>query len=862
MDIISRLFQMSTIASVMMVGILLLRRYAKIRIYHITWLWLVVLVRLLLPITIEVPITISNMFDSFDIDTVNSYTEVEDEELENIDTSIQTAEDRQQPIEMTSAERTINRQLLEISSNIHSKAQIILLIWIMGVVSVMMYLLAHLWQFNYKVRACSYHQSDKYLDDICQQIGAKIKLTKKVTIIQSAYTDVPMVYGWLRPCVVLPPKLRQSVSPEKMLYILTHELMHIKRHDALLNYLWLMARALHWYNPLVWVAYSRYQSDVELACDDGVMRYLDKDQCYTYSQSLIDVLKLSKGYALPSIPIALCKDSKNIKRRVTNILNHTRKFRRCMLVIVMTMFVAMTAGFTTACTPNVSSGYIDTPDYQALLTPASKSQVLSCPDTYQDTLVTKDGEVDVVIDAKVYAPDVSKFPVIKAEPTPIEQDTLEMIVDELMEGELGNFPNNIMTKLDIEAKIQMFKAKLENEQLLKDEYERNFGTDVDIDYDAIRNAIRNRIEENTAMLEGAPEQEQKMKASYNYYLDYFYNADDHNFRNMELALTPAQLEERANQLQKNLYLVSDHQISNGDNMRMIVYRENGVEGSAFHNAPYYTVQVMRAKNDFFKQMKPALMSADPTNMGCEGVEHFDAPYPVLSISLQEAVDMAQSLMGDMGIDNFYLADSRIRKAFPSVDGTQRRLDWNSMEDKFYVLNFKPMYKDIPLLLANNRWGVDGQYSIMYGFESIRITVSNEDVVEFNWINPTDTSNIINDNVQLMDFDDIMQSATSYMRQQYVLPNVALVWKESPTYEEDLAQYLGASIQITEIRLGLAGIFDSSDAGGYMIVPTWNFYGSTSWQSDNPDIPSATEVQNYIPILSVNAVDGSIIQQYS
>ena len=854
MDFLSSVFPISMIASIMIVAILLLRRYVKVRIYNITWLWLLVLTRLLLPVTIESPITVSDMVDKLDgmsIDTAERPIETHQEGIENTEVVLHNNQESQQPIDMNPSEHTIDLgQLLEVPQRM-SRTPSTLLVWMMGAVGVMLYLLAHLWQFNYRIRACGYQESDKYLDDIYIEVKSKINLKKKVTILQSAYTDVPVVYGWLRPCIVLPPKLRQSVGVGKMSLILTHELMHIKRHDTLLNYLWLIARALHWYNPLVWIAYSRYQADVELACDDMVMRHLNKNQCYMYSQSLLDVLKLSKGYALPSIPVALGKDKKNIKKRVINILNNAKRLKYSTLIIVAMMLVSIVVGFTTACMPKSSSTDIDTSD---IYTPASENTVLSCPDIYMDTIVSVDGKVDIVIDAKVYAPDVDKFPIIKVEPTPIKQDTLEMLVDTLMEGELGHYANGVWTKADIEAKIQRFEEKLENEEFIKAEYERYLDLEIERSYDDIKSSIRNSIAKYTQKLDDVPEKRDKVPASYNYYLDYFYGVDN-DFYNMELSKTQNELDKRADERINNVYLIADNQISTGDYMRMFVFRENGIES---YDMIYYTVKVVRAKNDYFQKMR-AFYGHDLIGTVSEGIEPFDAPYPVLNISLEKAVDMAQDLMVDMGINNFYLTKSYIRTANPPYDGIREPTDWKNTDDKFYVLTFKPLYKDIPLILANNQWGEEGQWGLNYGFESIQVTVSNDEVVEFSWINPIDTSNIINDDVKLMDFDTIIESATNYMQQQYTLSRVAPSYQNSG---EDLVQFISTDIKITEIKLGLSGVFDPNDAGGYMLVPTWSFYGSIGKQKDGSGISGGEEVQRYMPFLSVNAVDGSIIRQYA
>src|SRR5699024_3864065 len=97
-----------------------------------------------------------------------------------------------------------------------------------------------------------------------------------------------------------------------------HEICHIERHDILLNYIWLIAKAVHWFNPFVWMAYSLYQDDVELSRDQMVVDRISNSERLEYSASLIEAAKLFKKdmNKSPSIATYFCTGTSKLKERV------------------------------------------------------------------------------------------------------------------------------------------------------------------------------------------------------------------------------------------------------------------------------------------------------------------------------------------------------------------------------------------------------------------------------------------------------------------------------------------------------------------------------------------------------------------
>ena len=125
------------------------------------------------------------------------------------------------------------------------------------------------------------------LHDAQRELGVR----RRVRLLRSQRSGTPLCAGTLHPAIVL-PRQAQSWSAERRRLVLLHELAHIRRYDCLTQLVAQAACALHWFNPLVWLAASRMQSERELACDDLVLGAGTLPSTYA-----ADLLELARGLA-------------------------------------------------------------------------------------------------------------------------------------------------------------------------------------------------------------------------------------------------------------------------------------------------------------------------------------------------------------------------------------------------------------------------------------------------------------------------------------------------------------------------------------------------------------------------------------
>lgn len=112
-----------------------------------------------------------------------------------------------------------------------------------------------------------------------------------------------------------------------------------------------MAAILYWFNPLVAYAHSKYINDTELHCDTLVLRAFKDDKCRLYSQSLLDVVKLSNGVIKLPIALSFCEDRSNLRKRVENMIKPTKKLKGVSIAAIFSAAIISIACFTTACLP-------------------------------------------------------------------------------------------------------------------------------------------------------------------------------------------------------------------------------------------------------------------------------------------------------------------------------------------------------------------------------------------------------------------------------------------------------------------------------------------------------------------------------
>jgi len=157
-------------------------------------------------------------------------------------------------------------------------------------------------------------------------------------IYETDNIKTPFVLGLICPKIYFPT----TIDPQTHDYILRHEQIHIQRRDYIIKPFAYVVFALHWFNPLMWVAYFLMSKDMEMSCDEAVLRKTEVDIRRDYSMSLLGLSV--KRVSLLS-PIAFASGESNVKARISNVLRFKRAARRVTVASVIAVSVFL-VGFS------------------------------------------------------------------------------------------------------------------------------------------------------------------------------------------------------------------------------------------------------------------------------------------------------------------------------------------------------------------------------------------------------------------------------------------------------------------------------------------------------------------------------------
>ncbi len=167
-------------------------------------------------------------------------------------------------------------------------------------------------------------------------------LKRSISIRQSDRISAPLTYGIFRPVILMPKKISWD-NESQLQYIFLHEYVHIYRFDAIAKLFVTAALCMHWFNPLVWVMYILFNLDIELACDEGVVRQLGEGAKSEYARVLIDMEAKQSGL----FPLCNSFSENAIEKRIRSIMK-TKKATIGLTISSMALVLAVMVLFVTS----------------------------------------------------------------------------------------------------------------------------------------------------------------------------------------------------------------------------------------------------------------------------------------------------------------------------------------------------------------------------------------------------------------------------------------------------------------------------------------------------------------------------------
>lgn len=291
--IFTKIFNMSVTASMLIIAVILLRLILKNAPKWTRYiLWLLVALRLVIPFTFESPFSLIP-----NAQAINSTT--------NSSTSY-----------VSSVVNSEGFQKMQNAVSLPDEVGIITILsyfWVIEVTAMLIYMLFSYLNLHFKVRE-SVVIKDNIL--ICDRISS------------------PFVFGIIRPRIYLPSDL----SEEEKAYVIAHEQAHISHHDNILKPFGYLILSIHFFNPLCWIAFKLFTKDIELACDERVIKNYDIQDKKGYSTALLSC-SIERNF-LSACPFSFGETG--LKNRIKSILGYKKPtvrifilaFAVCLLIVI------------------------------------------------------------------------------------------------------------------------------------------------------------------------------------------------------------------------------------------------------------------------------------------------------------------------------------------------------------------------------------------------------------------------------------------------------------------------------------------------------------------------------------------------
>ena len=171
--------------------------------------------------------------------------------------------------------------------------------------------------------------------EIIERCGRQMGIRRLPVVQETNAVSSPALYGFLRPRLVLPCGMLTEFNQSELGCVFLHELGHLKRQDAALNAVIALFQVLHWFNPMLWLAFNRMRADRETACDALVLLRAEEGERRAYGETIIKILSsFNRPTAVPGL-VGILEDKRQLRDRIRMIARFGQNESRPALAIAL-----------------------------------------------------------------------------------------------------------------------------------------------------------------------------------------------------------------------------------------------------------------------------------------------------------------------------------------------------------------------------------------------------------------------------------------------------------------------------------------------------------------------------------------------
>ena len=265
-------------------------------------------------------------------------------------------------------------------------------VWLAGVLVFLLYHAIKHYRFTKLAMRWSERITDERTLALLQSLKIEMGISKKISLYQCLDMGSPAMFGFVNPRILLP---KVELADDELRFILKHELVHFKRKDLYYKCLVLIATAIHWFNPIVYLIARAIEAQCELSCDAEIVRNTDADTRQQYSETIIGVVKCQSRLKT-ALSTNFYGGKKGMKNRISSIMD-TGKKKTGMVIVCMFLVVTLGTGFVFAANANTIEPvenavnvYVDNEYGAVYITPQKAEQKATQFEVYREFGLTYD----------------------------------------------------------------------------------------------------------------------------------------------------------------------------------------------------------------------------------------------------------------------------------------------------------------------------------------------------------------------------------------------------------------------------------------------------------------------------------------
>ena len=326
------------------------------------WLWMLVIVRLLMPVVPRSAVSLSNLTQNIHVPAFVSSSVV------LLASSHRSTTDFSAVDQAALAGRE-GRGGSQATASIRLWT-LIVPVWL--AVAVILAIRMSIGNYRLSSRVCRQRPlTDPAVLNLLEDCKEAMKVHVPINVVESSMVHGPALLGFIRPRLLLPCEMLKALTTDELRQVFFHELAHLKRGDVVVNWLTSLLQVIHWFNPVLWLAFRQIRAECEAACDALVLSTGQGGQNTVYGETIIKLIEFSaRPELLPGV-VGILENKSEMKRRILMIARHNSNAYGWSALAVILMIILAVTGLTGAQEKDVAIPLQENGGTIAVSTPAS-----------------------------------------------------------------------------------------------------------------------------------------------------------------------------------------------------------------------------------------------------------------------------------------------------------------------------------------------------------------------------------------------------------------------------------------------------------------------------------------------------------